>query len=445
MLRVDLSPGRHQGPPGAVALADDLAHPGPPQGGLDALLDEGARLLHHQDPLDAAVRGEAADRLPVQRPDDGQLQGRGPGPEQVEGLGHVDEALARGHDPQGAARIRPVAAVELVEAHVGLGQGRLALHQLPLHGQGPQGHDDGMEALDVPRVGQPGVEARRVAAHRAGAVADRGDELEGGDHAEPAAQGDGVGAEAQDLLDAGGVEDRHPAGAQGPVARPRGDRALGAVVLAAQQDHGAAARSAGEVGEPGLVRDPHGAVGLAVPEGVDVSGGRVLAAEHGRGRGLLVDPELVDRAPQLVEQVQLLDDGQVETAERRALVAADVCLVDRAARIAVVALLVEEQPDDRLDAGEEEGAVPLSVLVGERRRQGRIWPMLRFLQGLSGLEYTRATPPRQPARAPRGGPFRGTANPAAGRVARPPRGPVHSPPFPTPIPQESPWPRRSTS
>ena len=256
-----------------------------------------------------------------------------------------------------------------LRAHVGLGQGRLALHQLALHGQRPESHDDGVEALGVAGVRQARVEAGGAAADRARAVADRGDELEGGDHAEPAAQGDGVGAEAQDVLHVGGVEGGHPARAQGPVAGPWGDRALGAVVLAAQQDHGAAARGAGEVGEPGLVRDPHGAVGLPVPEGVDVAGGRVLAAEHGRGRGLLVDAELMDGAAQLVEPVELLDHGQVEAAEGRALVAADPGPVDRAARFAVVSLLVQEQPDDRLDTGEEDGAVPFLELVGERRRQ----------------------------------------------------------------------------
>ena len=161
------------------------------------------------------------------------------------------------------------------------------------------------------------------------------------------------------------------------------------MILPAQQDHRSAAAGTGEVGEPDLVRDPHGAVRLAVPEGVDVRRGGVLGSENGRGRGLLVNAELVHSAAAAVQGLELGDDFEVESSKGGSLVPGDIGLVDRArpGLQLVAALLLHQQANDRLDACEEDSAFLQLVLVFDPRVRGDdAGPFARF-QSVYGPLY----------------------------------------------------------
>ena len=88
-------------------------------------------------------------------------------------------------------------------------------------------------------------------------------------------------------------------------------------------------------------------MGLAIPEGVDITALGKLAAENGGSRGFLVDTKLVHRPPHLVEQGHLLDQLEIQPPQGRPLIASKIGLIYRT-RGLVVALFFEYQAHDCL-------------------------------------------------------------------------------------------------
>src|SRR5207244_5927030 len=97
----------------------------------------------------------------------------------------------------------------------------------------------------------------------------------------------------------------------------------------------------------------------AVVLGPREEAGELGAAERGRAEVLVEPGDEDDVVP--AQEVRIALQGQVEPAEGRAAVSGNQRRrIEPAA--AVGAVLVEGQPDERLDAGEEEGPAFLTLL-----------------------------------------------------------------------------------
>ena len=355
-LGIHFAVRRNQRPPVLVPLAVHGLHIHSPQRGFDALFDKRARLLDHVDVPQST--GKGAHDFAVERVAHLEVQHRHAQPQIVEGLPHVRVAFAYSHNADPAARVRIHDAVEVVGADIRFHQRPLFLHQLLLHGQCARSHDDLVEALGKRARGQRDVWPHTGQINRARAIAHRRRQLERGYHASVARQGDRVQPQANDIFDAGRIENRHHAAAQHPIAGPRRDRALGAMIFSRQQDHRASCSRAAEVGQPHLVGNPHRAVRLAIPKGIYVPTGRKLAAQYGRGRSFFVDAELMHRAPQLVEHFELGDDLQIQPTQRRPFIASEIGLVDVAGGL-VALLFFAHEAHNRLHAREKDPAIAL--------------------------------------------------------------------------------------
>src|SRR5437773_9552979 len=147
---------------------------------------------------------------------------------------------------------------------------------------------------------------------------------------------------------------------------------LGERVVAAEGEDAAVARDAGVVGVLEDVARAVDAGALAVPHaeyavvlGPREEAGELAAVDRGRAE-VFVEPGDEDNVV-LAQEVRIALQSQVETAEGRAAVSGNQRRrIEPAA--AVGAVLVEGQPDERLDAGEEEEPGLLTVL----RVQGEI-------------------------------------------------------------------------
>ena len=176
-------------------------------------------------------------------------------------------------------------------------------------------------------------------------------------------------AELEDLGDACRVEHRDLGVDQRELALVRGGRALAGVIVAHQHEHAAELRGAGEVAVLEHVAGAVDARALAVPHAehavvlaLAVQLGLLGAPERGRGE------VLVDRRPDddvvLVEEAPRGSQLLVEAAERRAAIAGDVAR-GVASRSEVARPLQHRQAHQRLDAGQEDPAALLGVLVVE--------------------------------------------------------------------------------
>ena len=233
------------------------------------------------------------------------------------------------------------------------------------------------------------LDAVGVHVDRAGAVGDRRDELHADPDAAGAGQGDGVAAEVERLLHVAGEQDRHVQVDERRVARARQRRRLGGRVVA---DDGHHAAVPGRAGEDAVADGVAGAVEagrLAVPDADDavvaLVGERVgeLAAHHRGGGELLVDARADDD-----RQVGHRRRGSrrllLERADGRALVAGH----ERGGRQAVAAVdaqLVDGEPGERLDAGQEHAPVLapeaiLELVPGEVGTFGEVghWYLLTY-------------------------------------------------------------------
>ena len=385
-----LTVGGHQPAAALVGLAHHPGSTGPAVEDVpDEEFDEGPLLVQDQDLVEPS--GEAAHDLGLERPHHAQAQQ--PDPEMAqsliveaeiaEGLAHLLERAARGHDPQAG---RPGGPADLVEA-VGCGIGgrrfQAPVGDVLLLLQAQRRHQAG--PLDVaPRHAvnlQSGVDGHYpVGGHlgHAEPVGDGGDDLERGPQARVPRQGDAVQPEVDDLLHGAGVQDGDLGVVEGGLHLGGQRRRLGHRVVAGQHQHPAVGGGALEVGVLEHVAAAVHARPLAVPHAHDpvVAGERaeqrLLAAPHRGGGQLLVDA----RHPHHVvvgQQVHVALDGEVDGAQRRSLVAGD----ERGRAQApgrVGAVLVDWKPDQRLDPGDQhpspfqrELLIKIEVLVAGRR------------------------------------------------------------------------------
>ena len=174
----------------------------------------------------------------------------------------------------------------------------------------------------------------------------------------------------ENLLHAGGVQDRDHHVDEVVFGLVRGGRGFGGVVVAHQRQHAAVLRGAGEIG---VAEDVAGAVDarpLAVPEAehaVELALAaqlRLLRAPQ-RGRGDVLVEAGLEADVVFVEDALRADELLVEGAERRAAIAGDVARgVEAGAAVAL--LLHQAEPHDGLEAGDEDAALGEVVLVVER-------------------------------------------------------------------------------
>ncbi len=165
----------------------------------------------------------------------------------------------------------------------------------------------------------------------------------------------------EDLLHAGGREDRHHRVDEGELGVVEHGRALAGVVVAEAGDDAAVVRGAGHVGVAEDVAAAVDARALAVPEAEDALDAALaaelglLGAPEGGGGEILVEAGLeldVGRG----ELASGLPHRLVDAAERRAAVAGGVAGGDEA-RGLVAGLLHQERADEGRDAAEEHRAL----------------------------------------------------------------------------------------
>ena len=342
---IDFAVGGDKGLAALVELAVDRPDIGAPQCGLDRLFDKGTRFFD-DDELFASA-GEGADDFAIERIDHRQLQNRHAQAQVIQRLSHIGIALAGSDDSHRPPGVGVDDAIEVIGADIGFDQGPLFLYQLPLHRQGARGHDDLIKALVEIALWQGDLGTHAIEIDRARPIANRRDHFQRRRDPSMPRQGDGVQTEADDVFDIGRIENRHHAAAQDPIAGPGRHRTLGAMVLARQKYDRPPLPGTAQIGQPHFIGYPHRAVGLAIPEGVDITALGKLAAENGGSRGFLVDAKLVHRPPHLVEQGHLLDQLEIQPPQGRALIASKIGLIYRT-RGLVVALFFEYQAHDCL-------------------------------------------------------------------------------------------------
>ena len=178
-----------------------------------------------------------------------------------------------------------------------------------------------------------------------------------------------MAAQIERLLHVAGEEDRHVEVDHRGVARRREGRRLGTRVVADERDDATVLGRAGEHAVPDGIAGPIESGRLGVPHADDAVVGAVgerarqLAAHHRGGRQLFVGAGLAhDR--QVGDGTGGALDLVAEGTDGRSLVAGhERGRVEAAA--AVAADLVEWQPGDRLQTGQEHPAVLESVSIGQ--------------------------------------------------------------------------------
>ena len=305
-------------------------------------------------------------------------------PQRVERLAQVEVGLARGDEadprPPGARagdRVQPAAA-DVLERDRQPGDllaafefGQLGAEQLRARavtvGDEPAGHPVAQVGRLPGHVGQVGG---------GGAVGDGGGDLDRRPQAAGPRQLDRVQPVQQDLGRVGRVERRQAEVGQREFGRAGHGGGLGGRVVAHQRDRAAGRRGPDQVGVPQRVGGPVEPGRLPVPDAGHAVVERVadparlarpaeqLGARY-RGRGqLLVHPRLMGD-PVLPQQGGLPGQLQVVAGQRRSLVAGHVGGRPQA-RPLVVPGPVEQHPDQRLDPGEEDGAVLALIALVQR-------------------------------------------------------------------------------
>src|SRR5439155_10922949 len=291
--------------------------------------------------------------------------------ELAERLAQVVVGLAGRRDPE--PRIRRVErdAVEPIDPGERTGGLESPVVDLTLGVEPPRRHQERVLSL-LPRapvvleawVGGQDAIGRDVGG--ADFIGDVGDDLDADPEPAVARELEAEPPEVQDLLDGPREEDREERVVEGDL-RVRRDRGrLGERVVAAEGQHAAVTPDAGEVGVLENVARAVHARALAVPHAKDAvvlgSGeevGELAAVDRGRAE-VLVEPGDEDDVV-LAKEIRIALQGQVEPAEGRAPIAGDQRRgVDASA--AVGAVLVERQPDERLDAGQEDEPLFSAVL-----------------------------------------------------------------------------------
>ena len=359
-----------------VALADDHRRVRPAvEQLLELPLDQPALLLDHDDLLEPV--GERQQRLPLERPDQAELQDPQAQPlrqrlvdaEVVERLAQIEVGLAGRDDPEPRSLAVEDRSVEAVGRGERAHRLELEAVQALLLGERRVRPADVEAARRQRELGRGDLEPRRIELDRGGGVDRVVDALEPDPAAAVAGQREAQQAELENLGDARRVEHRDLGVDQRVFALMRGGRALAGVVVAHQHEHAAEPGGAGEVAVLEHVAGAVDARALAVPDAehavvfaLAVQLGLLRAPERGRGE-VLVDARLEDDVV-LVEKAPGGRHLLVEAAERRAAVAGDVARGVVAGREVALALQ-HRQPHQRLDAGQEDPALLPGVLVVE--------------------------------------------------------------------------------
>ena len=191
----------------------------------------------------------------------------------------------------------------------------------------------------------------------------------------------------QHFLHAGRIEDRDHHIDEVVFGLVRGGGRFRGVVVAHQRQHAAVLRGAGQIGMAEHVAGAVDARALAVPHGEHAielafaaQFGLLRAPDRGR-RQILVDAGLEADVALLQERRGALE-LRIETAERRAAIAADIAR--RIQAVAAVQLLLHEaKPHQRLEAGDEHVGMAEIVFVFEldvaQRHRGAAFHTLRCL------------------------------------------------------------------
>ena len=282
--------------------------------------------------------------------------------EVAEGLAQLLEGPARGRDAEPGRSGGPADLVEAVGCRVGhrrvqapVGDVLLLLEAQGRHQAGPLGVAPGL-AVDL-QLGQGGNDPVGGHLGEAEPVGDGGDDLERHPQAGVPGQRDAVQAQVDDLLHRAGVEDGDLGVVEGGLDLGGQGRRLGQGVVPGQYQHPAVGGGALEVAVLEHVTAAVHARALAVPHAhhAVVPGERpeqrLLAAPHRGGGQLLVHA----RHPHHVvgvEQGPVALDGEVDGAQRRALVAGDEGGGAQAPG-RVGPMLVEGQAHHRLDPGQQ--------------------------------------------------------------------------------------------
>ena len=298
-------------------------------------------------------------------------------PDQAQDLAHLVEGLAARGDAEpvvGGARDHPI---EVVVDAVPTRQRPTRLLELTLHLQRVRREETsvgvGMEGLAVDlddRGDRPDTIGMDV--DGAGAVGDRGDELEPGPEPARPREGNGVSGEIEGLLDIAGEQDRHVEVDHRGVARRRQRGRLRRGIVADDGHDTAVHRRAGEHGVSDRITAAVESRALAVPDADHAvvtsvrEGHRQLAAHHGGRRQFLVHSGLHDD-----RQVGHRGGGPAqflgEGSEGRALIPGCECCGGEA-ESPIDAQLVDGQSGHGLDARQEDPAVlepePVGELVG---------------------------------------------------------------------------------
>ena len=379
---VELAVGGHERPVLLVLLAD---HEGPLALVVERLADEGL----HERPLllDDEQFLEPARELPhdlrlhrPEQPDLQQADAVAPQPfvvqaELAQGLAHVVVGLAGGRDAEPRPRRRHRDLVERVRGRErlrGLDPPVVQL-ALQLEAEGRQQHGILRRApgLAFPREAGIADDETLGMDHRgADLVGDVGDDLEA--HPEPgvARHLEAVAAEVEDLLHVAGEECREERVVEGDLGVRRQRGGLRERIVAAEGEHAAPASDARVVR---VLEDVAGAVDarpLAIPH---TQHAVVLRPRKDIGELRAVDRRraeiLVEAGDEddvvLGQELRVALEREVETTERRAAVTRDQRRRAHAAAH-VGAVLVQRQPDERLDARQEDGALVQAVLGVER-------------------------------------------------------------------------------
>ena len=291
-----------------VGLADDdgaAVGRGVEQRVLQLLLDQRPLLLDHQDL--ALALGEGRGALGLERPDEGHLVDGKAQPlglllvdaEIVERLADVEVGFADGDDAEagvGAAHHQPV---ELVGPPVGERGRLLDGDDAPLLAQPIVGPAD-MHAVRRQDEICRGVDldAVRIDMDRGRGIDRLAQYLEGDPQARVARHREGMQAEVEIFLHAGGMDHRDAGGHQRGLALVGGRRRLGHVIVAGQRHDAAVLGGAGIVGvlqdvartvDAGALAVPHAEHAVVARAGIEVD---LLGAPQGRRRQVLVDAGL---------------------------------------------------------------------------------------------------------------------------------------------------------
>ncbi len=214
----------------------------------------------------------------------------------------------------------------------------------------------------------------RVHLRGADLVGHVGDDLEPDPEPRRAREHEAVQPQVQDLLHVARVEGRHERVVEGDLGGARQGRRLRKWIIPRQREHPAVLAHPRVVG---VLEQVAGAVhpgGLAVPHAdhAVVLGlreeSRHLAAVHRGGAQVLVEARGEHHVVGLQQHRQALE-GLVEASQRRAPVAGDERRgIETTAEVR--AMLIERQPHQGLDAGQEDASALLGILRLERELPG---------------------------------------------------------------------------